>query len=144
MKRLGVSPETKEEGLREFSRRGWVLVDATYEPVDNLSPSKRKEAILRNYSHLRDDLSKLLPNRSTPAILIKATLCKLLEPRLTADGFNVLNRGRLIYFPAFGKAGDFHRQFEAASSGVASVQMTLEEEVTENPMQKTPNDREET
>jgi hypothetical protein len=33
MKQISFSPCTKEEGLREFQRRGWVLVDATYEPV---------------------------------------------------------------------------------------------------------------
>ena len=32
MKQLGIQPKTKFEGLREFQKRGWVLVDATYEP----------------------------------------------------------------------------------------------------------------
>ena len=34
MKQLGIQPKTKFEGLREFQKRGWVLVDATYEPVN--------------------------------------------------------------------------------------------------------------
>ena len=34
MKQLGQMPKTKEEGLGELQRRGWVLVDATYEQVD--------------------------------------------------------------------------------------------------------------
>jgi hypothetical protein len=33
MKQIGFSPSNKEEGLREFQRRGWILIDATYEPV---------------------------------------------------------------------------------------------------------------
>ena len=33
MLQLGFTPTTKEMGLREFQRRGWILVDATYEPV---------------------------------------------------------------------------------------------------------------
>lgn len=37
MKHLGLSPATKEVGLREFQLRGWVLVDATYQPVDKLA-----------------------------------------------------------------------------------------------------------
>jgi hypothetical protein len=32
MKQLQLSPTSKEAGLREFKRSGWVLVDATYEP----------------------------------------------------------------------------------------------------------------
>jgi hypothetical protein len=34
MRPLGLSPSTKEKGLREFQRRGWLFVDATCEPVD--------------------------------------------------------------------------------------------------------------
>src|SRR5262245_12148076 len=41
MKQLGVSCLNKEHGLREFQRSGWVLVDATYEPVDKLKGSQR-------------------------------------------------------------------------------------------------------
>jgi hypothetical protein len=37
-RQLGLSPVTKKDGLREFQRRGWVLVDATYEPVNQLNP----------------------------------------------------------------------------------------------------------
>jgi hypothetical protein len=36
MKQLGISPTTKEQGLREFQYKGWVLVDTTYEPVNGL------------------------------------------------------------------------------------------------------------
>jgi hypothetical protein len=37
MRQLGISPISKENGLLEFQRRGWVLVDATYEPVNTPS-----------------------------------------------------------------------------------------------------------
>ena len=37
MKQLGVKPRTKPEGLTEFQKRGWALVDATYEPVNGLT-----------------------------------------------------------------------------------------------------------
>src|SRR5207342_1950145 len=46
MKQLGVTPPLKEEGLREFQRRGWVLVDATYEPVDGLKNKKKRDAVM--------------------------------------------------------------------------------------------------
>ena len=41
MKQLGIQPKTKCEGLREFQKRGWVLVDATYEPVNALDKRGR-------------------------------------------------------------------------------------------------------
>jgi hypothetical protein len=57
MRELGLSPRTKEEGLCEFQRRGWVLVDATYEPVNKLSESSADRMIERDYPSLRDDLA---------------------------------------------------------------------------------------
>ena len=75
--------------------------------------SKRDKMIVGHYQSLRDDLASLLPDRSAPLILIKANVCQLLEPRLKAAGFNVLNVGRVIYFPSHGRQNDFHRQFAA-------------------------------
>jgi hypothetical protein len=111
MKQLGVSASTKKDGLRELQRRGWFLVDATYEPVNTLSPSKRDKVISRDYPHLQQDLRKIVGSASTPIVLIKANVCRMLEPRLRADGFNVLNRSRIVYFPSTGGQTQFHSQF---------------------------------
>ena len=113
MLQLGFTPTTKEMGLREFQRRGWILVDATYEPVNAQSGVARDEIIVRDYPLLRDDLGELLPDRSTPLILMKANVCELLGPKLAEDGFNVLNKGQSVYFPSHGRQSDFHRQFGA-------------------------------
>jgi hypothetical protein len=113
MDQLGCEPKTKDEGLREFQQCGWVLVDATYEPVNSLDRATRDSAISRDYHLLRADLVGLLPDRSIPIILIKVNVCKLLQPRLSKDGFNVLNAGRVVYFPSHGRQKDFHRQFGA-------------------------------
>jgi hypothetical protein len=51
-------------------------------------------------------------------ILIKTNVCRILEPKLTDDGFNVLNRGWVIYFPGSGRQGDFHQQFSAVAGRV--------------------------
>src|SRR5712691_953872 len=52
MLQLGFAPKTKEAGLREFQKRGWVLVDATYEPVNALSSPARDAVITRDYDLL--------------------------------------------------------------------------------------------
>jgi hypothetical protein len=109
MKQLPLAPTSKEMGLREFQQRGWILVDATYEPVNAFGRSKRDEVIERDYPLLRADLSSLIPDKSTPVVLIKTNICRLLEPKLKQDGFNVLNRGRVIYFPAAGQQNEFQR-----------------------------------
>lgn len=114
MKRIGFTPSTKAEGLAELRQRGWLLVDATYQPVNPLSAKERDAVIDADYPLLRDDLHSLLGEHSdTPIIVIKANVCRLVEPRLVSDGFTVLNRGNAVYFPSHGNQGRFHQQFEA-------------------------------
>jgi Family of unknown function (DUF5677) len=126
MKQLGVDPRCpKEDGLREFQRKGWFLVDATYKPVDKLSDSSADRVIKRRYQSLRHELATLIPDRSTPLVLIKVNVCHILEPRLTEDGFNVLNGGRAVYFPSNGRQPDFHRQFGAILESAGITQTAI-------------------
>ena len=111
MQQLCVSPINKENGLREFQRKGWFLIDATYEPVNTLTSSGRDRIISRDYPSLRDDLVTVMIDRSIPIVLLKANVCRTLEPQLIEDGFHVLNDGRVVYFPSTGRQKDFHRQF---------------------------------
>ena len=111
MQQLDCMPTSKESGLVEFQKRGWILIDATYEPVDRLSEKEADKIIVRDYPLLRDDLANLLSDRSVPIALLKANVCRLLDPLLTQDGFNVLNKGRSVYFPSTGRQRDFKRQF---------------------------------
>jgi hypothetical protein len=62
--------------------------------------------VIRDYHLLRDDLAALLPDRSIPIALVKENVCRLLERRLMEDGFNVLNHGRVVYFPSTGRQKD--------------------------------------
>ena len=67
MKVLSYKPATKEDGLREFQRRGCLLVDATYRPMDGrLSAHAREKEILKSYPALLVELSKVLPDKLTP------------------------------------------------------------------------------
>jgi hypothetical protein len=115
MRELGyISLKTKSEGLRKIKQRGWVLVDATYEQVNALDGRTRDRVILRDYSQLCDDLKQLLSTRwkKVPLVLTKANVCRLLEPRLKADGFNVLNPPRhVIPFPSNGQQKNFAAKF---------------------------------
>jgi len=113
MKQLGCKPKTKGEGLSEFQKRGWVLVDAIYEPVDGMSNKQRDEVILRDYPLLCADLARLAADKKTPIVLVKANVCRLLERKLTDDAFTVLNAGVEVYFPSNGRQGKFHEKFGA-------------------------------
>jgi hypothetical protein len=119
MEQLGVKPKTKLEGLREFQNRGWVLLDATYEPVNAHGNRSRDLVIDGDYPKLCGDLKRVLGVRwsEVPLILLKANVCKLLEPKLNKDGFKVLNKGRSVYFPGSGRQRDFDRQFREIVRG---------------------------
>lgn len=116
MKQIGQSPPTKESGLRDLQQKGWLLIDATYQSVDKLvkgTRHTRDEIIARDYSLLLEDLQALTPDRSVPLVLIKSNVCRALNPLLSSDGFNVVNRGETICFPSNGWQNQFKEQFAA-------------------------------
>jgi hypothetical protein len=121
MQRLNATSTTKEEGLREFQRRGVILVDATYEPVNGMSDAARDRVIERDYPVLLQDLRTLFVDRSRPVALLKTNVCRLLDPRLTKDGFNVINRGQPIYFPSNGQQTKSRQQFTSILQGAGIV-----------------------
>ena len=111
---LGISPSSKEEGLTEFAKAGFLLVDATYTPVNkSFTPKERNAKILKDYPLLLKDLNNLPPNKTTKIILIKANVCRLLDTRLQSDGYNVINQGTIVPFPAFGNQGKFREVVES-------------------------------
>ncbi len=104
---LEVEPKTKEEGLAKFQQAGYFLVDATYTLVNALSNNERDEQILQDYPGLVEDLKNIIDARKTKVVIIKANVCRLLENRLLADGFNVINNSEMIPFPAQGWQNEF-------------------------------------
>ena len=111
MEQIGVKPLSKELGLRQLQGKGWLLVDATYEPVNDYTDPRKAEVILRDYHLLLDDLVHLSPDGSVPIVLIKVNVCRLLEPRLSNDGFDIINHGRAIPFPSSGQQKKFRFGF---------------------------------
>ncbi len=107
MKAINCDARDKETGLQSFKKKGFIIVDATYVPVNNLNGKPRDEKILQNYQNLVEDLKNLLSGNNIPLIFVKANICRLLEPKLKKDGFNVLNNGVLIPFPSCGQQGNF-------------------------------------
>jgi hypothetical protein len=123
---LRLRPKTKDAGLCEFAARGFLLIDATYKPVNHphLSSRDRDALILEDFPKLLKELQKYAVP-STKVVLVKANVCKLLEPKLTACGFTILNRGRTIPFPSTGQQTKFREvigqviQLEPARYGEA-------------------------
>jgi hypothetical protein len=105
---IGTRPNSKDEGLCEFAHRGFLLIDATYTPVnhDHLTPRERNKRILDDLPVLIGELREYV-GRKTRVVLVKANVCVLLEPILTMHGFPVLNRGKVIPFPSTGQQNRF-------------------------------------
>lgn len=113
MKQIGFKAKEKEVGLREFQKRGLILVDATYQPINNMREKQRADVIIRDYPLLFQDLERISPLKNTPIVLIKKNVCYLLEERLRVDGFPVINNRNAVYFPSTGHQRSFHFQFRA-------------------------------
>jgi len=105
---LEITPKTKDEGLTAFTAQGYLLIDATYTPVNHshLSERARDALILADLPHLIDELQKYAVPE-TKVILVKANICRQLETPLTDRGFAVLNQGTIIPFPSNGQQGKF-------------------------------------
>ena len=113
---LKFKPKTKAEGLSEFSQRGYVLVDAIYEPVNKLRPRERNARILSNYRDLIKDLRQIMGARNLPIILIKANVFRLLEDQLKRDGFKVINNGLIVPFPGSGHQKEFQEGYSNSNA----------------------------
>ncbi|MHC2584514.1 hypothetical protein ACVI1J_003303 [Bradyrhizobium diazoefficiens] len=63
-----------------------------------------------DYPQPRIDITALSGGRSVPIILVKENVCRILEPVLLADNFNVIDKGRKVYLPVQGNQSKFDRQ----------------------------------
>jgi hypothetical protein len=79
---LEIKPESIDAGLREFARRGCLLLDATYTSVNHgeLSYRERNQRILRDLPILVVELRQNV-DPATRVLLVKANICELLAPR---------------------------------------------------------------
>ena len=108
MKLIDYRPESKTDGLKEFAKRGYVLADATYSPVNHIkNERKRNEAILKDLPDLIDDLRSMTGRQRVKLILVKANICQMLAGPLKAVGFNVINNGVIVPFPGSGQQKNF-------------------------------------
>ncbi|HVP42093.1 MAG TPA: hypothetical protein VMS96_01600 [Terriglobales bacterium] len=103
---LEVAAQTKEEGLKTFASEGFLVVDATYTPVNDLDDDEADAIILRDFPLLLEDL-RAHAGPDTALVLIKANVCELLEPKLKKEDFKVLNNGERIPFPSTGQQTKF-------------------------------------
>lgn len=120
MEVIDSKPADKVSGLAEFAKRGLLIIDASYTPVNHHKDGKyRDEKVMVWYPALKKDLIKLSPDSNIPLILVKANICRLLEAPLKKDGFKAVNDGVIIPFPSTGQQGKFRKQIAEVLGRVA-------------------------
>jgi hypothetical protein len=117
---LGINPLEKKEGLRQFAGKGYFLIDSTYTLVNALNDKKADDIIEHNFDLLIRDLTQYA-GTGTGIVLVKANVCRLLEPKLAATGFNILNHGEIIPFPGTGQQGNFRAAILRVLASVANL-----------------------
>lgn len=97
MQALGIACEDKAQGLREFQKRGVLLLDVTYSPVNKLDDkTERVETLERDYDALVARLAEL--PHGVPVVIVMAGIYDRFFHRLRNDGLNVVKRR--IPFPS--------------------------------------------
>ena len=107
---LKCKPKSKSEGLTYYADTGHFLVDATYEPINGLDDKARKRELLDHFDELVEDLRSLGSTDAMSLILVKANIFRVLQRRLSASGFNVINNGVVVPFPSTGQQGKFRKR----------------------------------
>lgn len=107
MKLMDYHPKDKADGLAEFQKRCYFLVDVTYQPINRIRGARRNEIILRHLPYLLDDLKAVTRNQRTKIILVKANICRMLEAPLKELCYNVVNDGIIVPFPSTGQQNNF-------------------------------------
>jgi len=88
--------------------------------VNAPSDAARDKVIVLDYPLFRTGFKQLLRGRSVPVVLIKANVCRILEPKLMEDGFKVINNRAVIPVPSHGQQKKFTERFGAVlkASGI--------------------------
>jgi hypothetical protein len=97
---LELSPQTKHEGLTEFETRGYLLLDATYTPVNipGNKSARRKAAAAQITQDLPLLVAELRKHPDSQLVLVMANVRELLDKKLKTEGFTVLN-DKLLQVP---------------------------------------------
>jgi hypothetical protein len=105
---LGINPKSKDEGLRAFAKSGFLLLDATYRPVNDLPEGRTRDRIIEDdFPALVEELREYA-EPETKVILVKKNVCNLLVHKLkNLKQFKVLNSEKIVPYPGCGQQSKF-------------------------------------
>lgn len=99
---------TKKRGLQAFRDGGFLLLDATYTPVDGIDDDKERDRMIAlGIPRLKEYLAAADPTRNAPLLLVKANVCRIVKAALQQEGYRILNGEAVVPFPSNGNQGKF-------------------------------------
>lgn len=106
---LGLRQQEKHFGLCQFRDAGYLLLDATYTPVNDESAKKSvriaraKLQIAKDFDALSDELAAYA-EPETKIIIVMRHVCEVLLPKLLNKEFKIMNTyGNPIPYPLWGR-----------------------------------------
>lgn len=109
---IDYEPKDKTDGLREFSKKGYFLIDSTYDQINGIKKSRdRNYKIIANIANFVNDIEDIVKNKRVKIIPIKKNVCKILSGPLESIGFKVLNEN--IPFPNTYQLKTFFRKMNS-------------------------------
>lgn len=99
----------KRRFLERFKSDGFYLIDSCDSPIEDPSPSKKRQQIRQSLPSLRNKLRDLATD-GVKIVLISATVHEVCYDLLKSEGFNVIN-DQLIDFPGSGGQAKFREKF---------------------------------
>ena len=102
--------EDKDKYLEKFKNAGFFLIDASDEPLNDLSEIDRKKRILLKIKRKIKEIENL-KSEETLIFLIKKNIYNIFNCRLKDMGYNVVNN-KFLPFPCCGHQKEFKMKFK--------------------------------
>ena len=83
---FGWTPKSKVQGLESLKENGVVLLDATYQQVNNMTQRQRRDIMREEYPLLRTRLP------DAPIVIGMVGVLEAVKDLLVADGFSRFER----------------------------------------------------
>ncbi len=89
---------TKTAGLNWFANDGYLIVDASYKPINELTNNDRQQIIFENRFNLMTDLENLSIDSNPYIIVVTKNVYDSIYQFLLSKNFNIINDYRFVNY----------------------------------------------
>jgi len=94
MKLINYKAKDKKDGLAEFKKKGFFIVDSTYQQVDSIKDDKEKNLIIiKDLPNLIKDLQEIAGKKKNIKLIpVKKNVCEIISGPVSSMGFKVIKK----------------------------------------------------